>query len=63
MVGTAKWTELFAKHDFFHRYKYYLQVIVSSDSIDDQRTWLVLKQKQISYLGLRLSNPGFAISS
>lgn len=39
IVGSAAWSELFAKHDFFHRYKYYLQVIASSDSQETQNKW------------------------
>ena len=40
IVGTATWSELFAKHDFFHKYRYYLQVIASTDSPDVQIKWL-----------------------
>ena len=41
LAGNSKWDSLFEKHDFFQRYKYYLQVIVSSDKIDDHRLWYV----------------------
>ncbi|KAJ2547094.1 polynucleotide adenylyltransferase [Coemansia sp. RSA 1933] len=34
--GDTGWEELFAKHDFFRRYKFYLQVNVSSTSEDTQ---------------------------
>ncbi|KAJ1662616.1 polynucleotide adenylyltransferase [Coemansia sp. RSA 1813] len=34
--GESRWEELFAKNDFFRRYKYYLQVNVSSTSEDTQ---------------------------
>lgn len=39
IIGTAEWSELFAKHDFFHRYRYYLQVIASTGSSDRQIKW------------------------
>lgn len=38
-VGGKRWEDLFEKHDFFSRYKYYLQVIASSDSMDNLRIW------------------------
>ena len=30
IVGKASWSELFEKHDFFTKYRYYLQVIAST---------------------------------
>ena len=39
IVGTATWSELFAKHDFFHKYRYYLQVIASTGDADLQIKW------------------------
>ena len=39
MIGKAKWCDLFAKHDFFRQYKYYLQIIASSDEDEMQRKW------------------------
>ena len=39
IVGKAQWSELFAKHDFFHKYKYYLQVIASTGNADLQIKW------------------------
>lgn len=41
IVGTAEWSELFQKHDFFHKYRYYLQVIASTGSADLQLKWYV----------------------
>jgi poly(A) polymerase len=41
IVGTAEWSELFAKHDFFHKYRYYLQVIASTGNADLQIKWWV----------------------
>jgi poly(A) polymerase len=42
IVGTANWSELFAKHDFFHKYRYYLQVIASTGSADLQIKWYAI---------------------
>lgn len=41
IVGTAEWSELFTKHDFFHKYRYYLQVIASTGSADLQLKWYI----------------------
>ena len=43
VVGKANWSELFAKHDFFHKYRYYLQVIASTGSPELQIKWYVNK--------------------
>ena len=42
IVGTASWSELFAKHDFFLKYKYYLQVIASTANSETQIKWYVI---------------------
>lgn len=39
IVGTANWSDLFAKHDFFHKYRYYLRVIASTGSPELQIKW------------------------
>jgi poly(A) polymerase Pap1 len=39
MVNKAEWSELFTKHDFFHKYKYYLMVIASSGDPEIQTKW------------------------
>jgi poly(A) polymerase len=39
MLGKGNWNELFEEHDFFISYRYYLQVIASSDSLEKQRLW------------------------
>ena len=38
-MGTAQWSDLFAKHDFFHKYRYYLQVIASTGDPDLHIKW------------------------
>ncbi len=40
-VGTADWAELFTKHDFFHKYRYYLQIIASTGEYDLQIKWYI----------------------
>ena len=42
IVGTAEWSELFKKHDFFHKYRYYLQIVASAANADLQSKWCVL---------------------
>ncbi|KAH8834229.1 polymerase [Flagelloscypha sp. PMI_526] len=54
IVGTATWSELFAKHDFFHKYKYYLQVIASSDSQDTQNIWSGTVESRVRQLVMKL---------
>ena len=54
LTGASKWEDLFVKHDFFHRYKYYVQVIASSDSLDSQRIWSALVESRLRHLVLKL---------
>ena len=42
MAGTAHWSELFAKHDFFHKYQYYLQIIASTGDHELRIKWYIL---------------------
>ncbi|CAG8587785.1 13781_t:CDS:10 [Gigaspora margarita] len=58
MVGSGKWADLFEKHDFFIRYRYYLQIIVSSDSSERQLKWIRhLISKLESVENLELAHP------
>lgn len=41
VVKSADWTELFEGHDFFSRYKYYLQITASSVDPEVQLKWCV----------------------
>ncbi|KAG7097409.1 hypothetical protein E1B28_004757 [Marasmius oreades] len=50
IVGTANWSELFAKHDFFHKYKYYLQIIASTGNADLQIKWSGTVESRIRLL-------------
>lgn len=42
VVGGEEWNELFEKHDFFYRYRYYLQVIASTGDAELQLKWYIL---------------------
>lgn len=35
----APWAELFEKHDFFTRYRYYIQVIACADTPENMKKW------------------------
>ncbi|CAL1700288.1 unnamed protein product [Somion occarium] len=54
IVGTAEWSELFTKHDFFHKYRYYLQVIASTGSPDLQIKWSGTVESRIRQLVMKL---------
>jgi len=54
MVGVKQWPELFAKHDFFQKYRYYLQVIASSNSEERQRKWSGLVESRLRQLVMKL---------
>lgn len=54
IVGTATWKDLFKKHDFFYKYKYYLQVIASSGSADLQLKWQGTVESRIRQLVMKL---------
>ncbi|CCM01737.1 uncharacterized protein FIBRA_03803 [Fibroporia radiculosa] len=54
IVGTAEWSELFAKHDFFHKHRYYLQVIASTGNSDLQIKWSGTVESRIRQLVMKL---------
>ncbi|KAI0353126.1 poly-A polymerase [Trametes cingulata] len=54
IIGKASWSELFAKHDFFHKYRYYLQVIASTGSPDLQIKWSGTVESRIRQLVMKL---------
>jgi len=65
IVGTADWSELFTKHDFFHKYRYYLQIIASTGDHELQIKWYIFLQRSLTTLtffirlGLVLLNPNY----
>ncbi|KAG8219004.1 putative poly(A) polymerase [Butyriboletus roseoflavus] len=54
IVGTASWSELFAKHDFFHKYRYYLQVTASTGESELQIKWAGTVESRIRQLVMKL---------
>lgn len=54
LAGGESWSNLFEKSDFFHRYKYYLQVCASSDSADKQNKWAGLVESRLRQLIMKL---------
>ncbi|KAJ1339969.1 hypothetical protein BSLG_005404 [Batrachochytrium salamandrivorans] len=54
MLGREKWTVLFQKNDFFHRYKYYLQVIASSNHDEKQLMWAGFVESRLRQLVMKL---------
>ncbi|KAF8182171.1 Nucleotidyltransferase, class I, C-terminal-like protein [Mycena galopus ATCC 62051] len=54
IIGKAAWSELFSKHDFFHKYRYYLQVIASTGNADLQIKWAGTVESRIRQLVMKL---------
>ncbi|KAI6018314.1 Nucleotidyltransferase, class I, C-terminal-like protein [Pisolithus marmoratus] len=54
IVGTATWADLFAKHDFFHKYRYYLQVVASTEDPDLQIKWAGTVESRLRQLVMKL---------
>ncbi|KAF8212706.1 Poly(A) polymerase central domain-containing protein [Mycena galopus ATCC 62051] len=54
VAGTDTWASLFAKHDFFHRYRNYIQV---SGTVQSKMRHLVMKLEFVD--NLRLAHPFF----
>lgn len=48
-MGSAQWSELFTKHTFFHKYRYYLQVIASTGNADLQIKWYLSRRGDDSF--------------
>ncbi|KAJ7751873.1 Poly(A) polymerase central domain-containing protein [Mycena maculata] len=54
IVGKVTWSELFAKHDFFRKYRYYLPVIAWTGNAELQRQWAGRVQSRIPQLVMKL---------
>ncbi|KAK9387706.1 Poly(A) polymerase central domain-containing protein [Lipomyces mesembrius] len=55
MIGKRPWEDLFIKHDFFLRYKYYLAVYASSKGTAEQQLkWSGLVESKLRQLVLKL---------
>ncbi|SCV68510.1 BQ2448_631 [Microbotryum intermedium] len=53
-VGTTTWSELFEPHDFFSRYRIYLQITASSGSADVQLKWSGTVESKVRQLVMKL---------
>ena len=58
IVGTAQWSELFQKHDFFHKYRHYLQVIASTGTPEQHIKWYVTRPHVQGILMVHLASGG-----
>ncbi|KAI9327098.1 Poly(A) polymerase central domain-containing protein [Obelidium mucronatum] len=56
LVGTGTWAELMEKSDFFGDYKYYLQIIASSDTEERQLKWSGWVESRLRQLVMKLEN-------
>ncbi|EEB07623.1 poly(A) polymerase Pla1 [Schizosaccharomyces japonicus yFS275] len=54
MAGKKPWSALFEKHDFFHRYRYYLTVTAASKTADSQLKWSGLVESKLRHFVTRL---------
>ncbi|KAG8930246.1 polynucleotide adenylyltransferase [Tulasnella sp. 417] len=50
----APWSELFEKHDFFSRYRYYIQVVAAADSAENLKKWSGTVESKLRQLVLKL---------
>lgn len=56
-VGSKGWKDLFVKHDYFYRYKYYLTIIASSrGKYDDHIKWCGMVESKLRLLVLKIEN-------
>ncbi|KAG8768308.1 polynucleotide adenylyltransferase [Ceratobasidium sp. 428] len=54
MLKRLEWSELFSKHDFFQKYRYYLQIIASSGKAEDQLKWSGTVESRLRQLVMKL---------
>ncbi|KAG0146225.1 hypothetical protein CROQUDRAFT_657713 [Cronartium quercuum f. sp. fusiforme G11] len=53
-TGTATWSALFEKHDFFTRYRYYMQITASSPEAESELKWAGTVESRLRLLVLKL---------
>lgn len=53
-TGTKTWSALFDKHDFFTRYRYYLQITASSPNADTQLKWAGTVEARLRQLVMKV---------
>ncbi|KAI0032934.1 Poly(A) polymerase central domain-containing protein [Vararia minispora EC-137] len=54
IINKANWSQLFAKHDFFHKYRYYLQIIASTGTPELQLKWSGTVESRLRQLVMKL---------
>ncbi|KAJ7768150.1 Poly(A) polymerase central domain-containing protein [Mycena maculata] len=54
IAGAATWSELFQKHDFFHRYRNYIQVLALTRDPTRQIKWAGTVQSRMRHLIMKL---------
>jgi len=54
IAGTATWAELFSKHDFFHRYRNYIQVVALTRDEQLQIKWAGTVESRMRHLIMKL---------
>ncbi|KAI5956538.1 PAP1 [Candida jiufengensis] len=53
--GTKNWSDLFKRHDFFHKYKFYLCVVVgTSDIAEEHHKWHGFVESKLRQLVMKL---------
>lgn len=56
-IGSKKWGDLFTKHDYFYRYKYYLTIIASTrNKYEDHIKWTGMVESKLRLLVLKIEN-------
>lgn len=56
-IGQKQWKDLFLKHDYFYRYKYYLTIIASSrGKYEDHIKWCGMVESKLRLLVLKIEN-------
>lgn len=63
--GTTTWSQLFNKHEFFSKYKHYLQIIASGQTAESQKKWSGAVESKVRQLvsklelvdGIELAHP------
>ncbi|KAJ7731627.1 Poly(A) polymerase central domain-containing protein [Mycena metata] len=54
ITGAASWSELFSKHDFFHRYRNYIQVVALTRDPQQQIKWAGTVESRLRHLVMKL---------
>jgi poly(A) polymerase len=56
-IGQKSWKDLFVKHDYFYRYKYYLTIIgFSKGKYEDHIKWCGMVESKLRLLVLKIEN-------